>query len=200
MARCLILVMEGFADDEVEALRGALPREGHDVVLVGPQQGQTVTGAAGAEVRADRDPLHLDLNRAHVAIVPGGAAAAEALVATPSMVNVVYSVVHKGRLVAAAGAGVRLLPPAATQKPPNPVATGTKIVADNFLEGRRVTGDPAAREELEKAGARFVDRPVVAHDPVVTARSLAGPHLDRFLAELLPLLAKAERPVTGRIL
>jgi putative intracellular protease/amidase len=197
MARVLILVADGFPEGEVLPLAERLSEEGHGVDLTGPRQGAKVTGDKGATVTAARDPLHIDLNRAHAVIVPGGAAA-DLLAGTPSIVNVVYSVAHKGRLVATSGRGVQLLLRAGTQKSPNPVATGTKIL-ERFLAERRVTGDAAFKDELERSGARFVaDRAVVVDDPFITARSLSGADLERFLDELLPVLPRMELPVVAR--
>ena len=199
MARILVLVADGFDDQELQGLTKALREDGQDVVRVGPKRGETVTGKGGQEVQVDLDPLQVNHSASHVVVVPGGPGA-DKLVENSQMVNVVYSMAHKGRIVVAVGRGVRMLPPVAKQKSPNPVATGTKVLQGDLLKGRLVTGDAEARQELEKAGAHWSDGPVVTDLPLVTARSARGDDLGLLLDELAPLLPLAEQPVVSQIL
>lgn len=199
MARVLFLLADGFDDRDYKGLRGALEGEGHEVVPVGAERGATVTGSGGLEVQTERDPLHLDLNAYHVVVVPGGAGA-DRLVENSQMVNVVYSMAHKGRWLVLVGRGVRLLPPVGKQKSPNPIATGNRVLDSDLIKGRLVTGDPEVREELEKGGARWGGGPVRMDGVVASARSGHGGDLERLMEELAPALALAQRPVVSRIL
>ncbi len=199
MARVLLLLMDGFDDEEVRNLRRALEAEGQDVVLLGPKRGETVTGNNGDEIVCERDPLQVNLNTCHMVIVPGGPGADE-IADSPQMVNMVYSMAHKGREVIAVGRGVRALPPADKEKSPNPIPTGTKVLDAPLLKGRVVTGDPETREELEKAGARWGGGVLQADGVLVTARSARGTDLDRLMEELAPRFVISARPVVSRIL
>ncbi|MGL4551192.1 MAG: protein kinase domain-containing protein [Gemmataceae bacterium] len=54
------------------------------------------------------------------------------------------------------------------------------------LSGKRATGFPTVRQELERAGATYVDQPVVVDGPVVTGRNdaAAGEFADRLLEQI----------------
>jgi putative intracellular protease/amidase len=199
MARILLLLADGFDDEEVQGVEQALTKEGHEVVLVGAKRGKTVKGAGGQERVVALEPLQVNFNASHAVVVPGGKAA-DALVDSSQMVNVVYSVVHKGRLAVTLGRGVRILVPVGKQKSPNPVATGNRVIEGEVLKGRRVTGDLEVREELEKAKAVWSGERVVTDGPLVTAASGKGDDLRRLMEEMLPLLPMAEQPVVSRIL
>ncbi len=199
MARVVILLMDGFDDAQVTGLQSALGREGHEVVLVGEKQGTPVTGKNGTDLVCTLDPLHLNLSATHALVVPDGPAA-ENIAKSSNMVNMVYSVVHKGRFAIAIGHGVLVLPPVADQKSPNPIETGTKIVQGDLLKGRSVTGDPETREELEKAGAQWEGGTVCVDGPWITAHVRSQDDLERLVDEMLPLLVMAEQPVVSRIL
>lgn len=199
MARVLILLTDGFDDAPVTGLEAALQEEGHEVVFVGTKRGATVTGKSGTERVCDLDPLHVNLAASHAVVIPGGPGA-DALLESSQMVNVVYSVVHKGRFAVAIGRGVRMLPPVAKQKSPNPVETGTKIVQGELLKGRSVTGDPEVQEELEKAGALWQHQGVCVDGPWITANLDREGALERLVDEMVPFLVMAERPVVSQIL
>lgn len=199
MARILLLLMDGFDDEEVRNLRRALEAEGQEVVLLGPKRGERVTGQEGDEIVCERDPLQVNLNTCHMVVVPGGPGA-DQLAESAQMVNMVYSMAHKGRVVVAVGRGVLTLPPADKEKSPNPIATGTKVLDGPLLKGRVVTGDPDVREQLEKAGAKWGGGVLQADGVLVTARSAKGADLDRLMEELAPRFMMAARPVVSRIL
>jgi len=149
-----ILVSNGFEKDEVIGPRCYLERSGATALIVSPEIGKVV---AGPSVEGD-DTLSIDVSLGiaeekgfDALILPDGEKSVAALMMQPNTVKFVRSFVTAGSPIAAFSYAVNLL------------------IAANAVSGRRITSNAALREDLERAGAKWVDRPVVVDGDLVTA-------------------------------
>ncbi len=173
MPKALLLLADGFVDAHAVDLAGALQRQGFDVVRVGLKGGSEATSKTGRTVPVEKGYLDVNLNLYDLVVLPDGACA-DVFTDHKSFTNIVYTMLHKGRVVVALGRSVRALVPAQNQKTsPNPAPNGTRILQGDIVKGRRVAADAAVAQELQKAGAIPVDDPVVVDGPVVTAHGAA---------------------------
>ncbi|MOA15639.1 putative cysteine protease YraA [compost metagenome] len=76
------------------------------------------------------------------------------------------------------------------EKPVAAICHGPWLLADaNVLEGRTVTSWPAIRKDVERAGAKWVDQPVVQDGTLIFSRKPAD--AEAFAKTAISMLAKA---------
>jgi protease I len=163
-----ILVEDDFEDTELtEALR-SMKGAGARVVIVGSGSKDTYRGKRGVvKVNIDIEADKVDAADFDAVIIPGGDAP-EKMSRHPEMVALVRRLHEAGRVVAAICHGPRLL------------------ISAGIAKGRRLTSCSPLTVELEKAGAEWVDMPVVVDGNVVTSRKPADlPRFNRAIIELL---------------
>ncbi len=161
-----ILVSSGFEELEMTEPQRALLKLGASLKIVSPDPGLVngwhgqawghyfpIDVSIGSMLAADYDML----------LIPGGARHVGKLKDNPHTKRIVGSFVDGQKPVAVIDDGVVLL--------------GAKA------KGRRITSSEGVREELEGAGARWTDEPVVVDDTLVTAKGHEA--LDTFVAELV---------------
>ncbi len=166
----VLLLAPGF--EEVEAVTPAdfLRRAGIEVRLVGIG-GRLIEGGHGIHVQADLEIGELPAEVKGV-IVPGGAAGAANIAASPEAMALIRRLHEQGRLVAAICA-----------------APAVVLAPAGVLRGRRVTGFPGTEDRL--TGGRFVRNRVVVDGNLVTSR---GPGTAaEFALKLIELIAGREK-------
>jgi protease I len=148
--RIVVIVGKGFQDQEATVPIDFLEEEGADVVTVGPDTGD-VKGIHGAVIRVDHTFADLDPASFDAMVVPGGRSPAyvrkfeearEFVASFAATGKPLAAICHGGQLLAAAG----------------------------LAEGLTMTGYPKIKEEMEEAGAHFVDREVVIDRNIITSR------------------------------
>lgn len=174
--RIAILADNGVAGGELAAARKALEAAGAGTRIVAPRLGTLAPsggGAAGGSVSAqaalgDTSPEDYDA----LLIVGGG---------SPQLLRIEAAAVHFVRAffesekpVAALGDGLALL------------------IEAGVVKDRRVTGSAAAAAELRRAGAQWVDQPVVDDRGLVTGRS--GADVDAFNTQMIETFATQSLP------
>jgi deglycase len=148
--RVVVVVGKGFQDQEATVPIDFLEEEGAEIVTVGPETGD-IEGLHGAVIKvsstfADLDPATFD-----AMVIPGGRSPAH-----------VRKFDEAGGFIAAF---------AATGRPLAAICHGGQLLAAAGLaKGLTMTGYPKIREEMEAAGANFVDREVVVDGNIVTSR------------------------------
>jgi protease I len=168
MAKIAVPLAQDFEDSEFTVPCERLKELGHEVVVVGTKSGEKVRGKrneATAEVDVNAERLRADSFDA--VVIPGGYSP-DKLRTDPHVVAFVQRFFATGRPVAAICHGPQLL-----------------IEAD-VVRGRTLTSSPAVRKDLENAGARWIDRPVVEDQQLITSRKPAD--LDAFCDALLQRL------------
>lgn len=176
-----VLVADGFdqaeLDGPVEALRhhGArveviAPDRQHLPHIRGQHRGEAARGTPADRAIAEADPAAYD-----GLVVPGGLASPDAMRVSQPHLNFLRAFLDAGKPVALIGHAAWLLADA------------------DGASGRTLTAWPAIRRDLERAGATWVDRPVVHHGHLLTSRMPEDtPALSRALVKLLASVCRAE--------
>ncbi len=148
--RVAVVVGRGFQDQEGTVPIEFLRREGAEVVTVGLETGE-VKGLHGAVIRVEKTFEEVSPEEFDALVIPGGRSPAH-LRKHPAASDFVSRFAATGRPVAAICHGGQLL------------------AAAGLVKGLTMTGYPRIKEEMEAAGAIFVDRPVVVDGNIVTSR------------------------------
>jgi len=147
-----------------------LKEEGAEVVAVGPEEGE-YKSKLGYPAKAD---LAAAMSRAEdfdAVIIPGGYAP-DYMRRSPELVALVRKMAEQGKVVAAICHG------------------GWMLCSARVIKGKRVTSFYAIRDDLENAGATWVDKPVVRDGNLITSRVPSD--LPAFLREVISALAGSQ--------
>ena len=151
MSTIAALVGGGFEDVEytkpVEAFRNA----GHTITVVGRKAGEEVRGKHDTAVRVERAAGEVEPDQFDALFIPGGHSP-DKLRIDPDVVGFVRMFVESGRPIFLICHAPQLL------------------ITARLLEGRRITGWPSIRVDIENAGAEYVDEPVVEDGNLVSSR------------------------------
>lgn len=164
MARIAFLLADVYEDSEFRVPYDRLRDAGHDVVVLGLEQGRTVHGKNGDTFAVDAGPEAADAARFDAVVVPGGY--------SPDKVRT------NGRLVALVREA------AAADKPVAAICHAGWVLAEaDVVRGRTVTSYHSIRTDLVNAGATWLDEEVVVDGPLITSRTPAD--LDAFCEAIL---------------
>ncbi|MEZ4228762.1 MAG: type 1 glutamine amidotransferase domain-containing protein [Polyangiaceae bacterium] len=152
MAKVAVTLASDFEDSELTHPAVALEEAGHDVVVIGTEQGAILRGKRGqAKVTVRGTPKSHAAADFDALLIPGGYSP-DHLRTEPEMVAFVKHFVDQKKPVAAICHGPQLL-----------------IEAD-VVRGKRLTSWPSVRKDLENAGASWEDREVVEDGNLITSR------------------------------
>lgn len=152
MPKALIITAEGFEDIELLYPYYRLQEAGYETHIAAPL-GKSVRGKMGYQVDPTLSLKEVDPQDYDVLVLPGGRGPERVrLYCREEAKRIVSSFIENGKPVAAICHGPQLL------------LTAGKVV------GRRLTSYPGIRDDLEAAGANWVDEPVVVDDNLVTSR------------------------------
>lgn len=162
-----ILVETTFNDQEFWYPYYRVKEAGMAVTVVGAKAGQEYTGKYGTLVTADAGMEGVSANALDGIIIPGGYAP-DHMRRHPAMVQLVRDVFQGGKVVAAICHG------------------GWMLASAGILRGRTVTAFFSIKDDLENAGAIFVDQEVVVDGNLITSRT---PHdLPAFMKAIIAAL------------
>lgn len=165
--KVIVLVADLYQELEVWYPILRLKEAGAEVTVVGPRAGQAYKGKYGYPIVSDASAGQINIREYSGIIIPGGYAP-DIIRRYPEMVNLVKDVHKKGGTVAAICHG------------------GWVLASAKILEGRTVTGFFAIKDDLENAGAKFVDAEVVVDGNLITSRKPED--LPMFLTEIIKAL------------
>ena len=168
MVNVAILIDEGFEDSEFIYPYYRLLEAGINVDVVANEK-RTYSGKHGTTAKATQTIHGLESYDYDGVYVPGGHAP-ERLLREPEMVAFVTSLYETGKAVCAVCHGPSLLASA------------------GILKGRKVTAYHSVKDELERAGAYYADKPVELDGNIITARDPKS--LPEMMKLFLPLLEK----------
>ncbi len=167
MKRAVILVENGYEELELWVPYYRFLEHGLSTILAGPQAGTTYMGKHGLAARAEVACADVRLEDVGVILIPGGWAP-DRLRVHEAAVELVRTAVGKGIVVAAICHG------------------GSVLVSADVVRGRRITSTRSIRDDLQAAGAAWVDEPVVVDGCLATSRTPAD--LPRFLPAILAVI------------
>jgi protease I len=169
--RAIVLVADGFQDEEVSEPTAFLRAEGMDILHAGVKPG-TARGQHGRhEVEVETAAVAADPDEFDLLLIPGGSAP-ERLRVDDGVLQFVRAWFEAGRATAAICHGPQVL------------------ISAGVLAGRTVTCFAGIRDDVRLAGARYRDKTVVVDGRLVTSR--VPDDLPRFNEALLGVLAGEE--------
>ncbi len=168
--KVIVLVADLYQDLEVWYPVLRLKEAGAGVTIVGPEPRQTYKGKYGYPITSDASADQIDIDEYHGIVIPGGYAP-DIIRRYKEMVNLVKDADKKGKVIAAICHG------------------GWVLISADVLRGKTVTGFFAIKDDLENAGAKFVDAEVIVDGNLITSRKPED--LPMFLTEIIKLLEKA---------
>lgn len=163
-----VLIAEGFEDLEYWVTVMRLREEGAEVVSVGPNL-DTVTGKNALEGSADVTAEDVDAAELDGVVIPGGWAP-DKLRRYPEIVDIVKTVHEAGKTVGIICHG------------------GLVAITAGIVDGARATGSLGIKDDLENAGATWVDEAAFRDGNLVWGRVV--PDIPDFCRELVASLSE----------
>ncbi len=167
--RVALLVEDIYQDLEVWYPYYRLKEEGADMVVVGSGSAKSYTGKFGYPIDADQAASEVSAADFDAVVIPGGYAP-DIMRRYPDMVNLVREACLADKVVAAICHG------------------GWMLASAKILSGRTVTAFFAIKDDLEHAGATFVDVEVSVDGNLITSRK--PDDLPAFLRAIIAALEK----------
>ena len=150
--RIAVLVGEGYHDGEAYMPMGYLSNRGAVMTVIGPERGEVTAYNSDFTIQIQQAVTEVSINDFDALILPGGEAPAM-LRENEDVVSFVRDFFETGKVVAA-------------------ICHGPQVLARaGVLEGMTATGVGGIQEELEEAGATFVDESVVVYENLITSRT-----------------------------
>ncbi len=150
--RVAVLVENMYEDLELWYPAIRLQEAGAEVLLVGPVAGETYKSKHGYPATTDRAIADVKAEAFDAVVVPGGFSP-DYMRRNPAFRELVRAAVDEHKPVAAICHGPWML------------------CSAKVLEGRRATSFHSIREDMENAGATWVDEETVVDGPIITART-----------------------------
>ena len=166
--RIAVLVAEGFEDLEYWVTVMRLQEEGAEVISVGPTL-EPVTGKNCLEASADATADGVDAAELDGIVIPGGWAP-DKLRRYPEITSLVKSVYEQNKTVGIICHG------------------GLVAISAGIVNGVRATGSLGIKDDLENAGATWVDKAAFREGNLVWGRVV--PDIPAFCRELVAALAE----------
>ena len=167
--RVLVFVEQAYEDLELWYPKIRLMEEGMEVVVAGPER-LVYTGKNGYPCRADRTLDEVRAEEFDALVIPGGWA--------PDKLRRIPRVLELVREFDRAAKPIAMI-----------CHAGWVPISARILRGRKVTGVGAIRDDLENAGATFLDQSVVVDGHLVSSRTPLD--LPDFCRALIALLGAA---------
>jgi protease I len=165
--RVAILAENDYEDMELQYPLYRMKEEGAEVTVVGTGSASEYKGKHGLPVKADTTADKVKASDFDGVIIPGGWAP-DRMRRYPAMVDFVREMDSQRKLVATICHG------------------GWMLCSAKNVKGRTLTAVSAIKDDLENAGANFVDREVVRDGNLVTSRVPADlPAFCRTIVEVL---------------
>jgi len=162
-----ILVADLYQDLEVWYPLFRLKEAGIEVAVIGAEKNKVYKSKHGYEIKSDISAKEIKTETLDGLIIPGGYAP-DIMRRYPEMVNLVKTIYEQGKVVAAICHG------------------GWMLASAKILSGKTVTSFFAIKDDLEHAGARFVDAEVVVDGNLITSRKPED--LPMFVKEIIKAL------------
>ncbi|WP_298649497.1 type 1 glutamine amidotransferase domain-containing protein [uncultured Proteiniphilum sp.] len=146
-----VLLTEGFQDAEAYMPIGYLENKDIDITVIGPKTGRVKAYNSDFEIVVQKTVGEVSIDEFDALILPGGKAPA-VLREDPTVVAFAKNFFHTGKPVAA-------------------ICHGPQVLATaGVLQEVTTTGVGSIREELEDAGANYVDEALVIDGNLITSR------------------------------
>jgi protease I len=172
--RAAVLVEQQYQEMEVWYPIYRLREAGCTVVTVGPKAGQKYPSKLGYPVESDKAARDVSANDFDLLVIPGGFAP-DYLRRDPAILKLVGAMAEQGKIVAAICHGPWVL------------------CSTQALKGKKATCFFAIKDDVQNAGATYVDAEVVRDGNLITSRT--PDDLPAFLVAILAAV-KEHKPAT----
>ena len=125
---------------------------GAEVLVVGPEAEKSYTSKVGYPAKSEKAAKDINVDEIDAVIIPGGWAP-DYLRRTPAIVDLVKKAIDKGKVVAAICHG------------------GWLLCSTGLLKGRKLTSFSSIKDDMENAGAIWIDEPCVIDKNLITSRT-----------------------------
>ncbi|MED1739591.1 type 1 glutamine amidotransferase [Bacillus swezeyi] len=167
--KVIALVSEEFEDLELWYPILRLREEGAIVHLIGEQADHEYRGKYGVPAVSDYDMKNINIDEYDAVLVPGGWAP-DKLRRYPEVLQIIRTFNEK-------------------RKPIGQIChAGWVLISAGILEGRKVTSTPGIKDDMENAGAKWVNEPAVVDGHIVSSRR--PPDLPIYVKAFADLLAQ----------
>lgn len=146
-----LLVTHGFHGEETYMPIGYLVNKGFQVTVIGPEVGRVESWDRKYNILIEKSISDVTIEDFDALIIPGGSAPVR-MREVPEAVDYTIDFYYSGKVVASICHGPQLL-----------TVTG-------ILDGVNATGVSDIKEEMEIAGANYIDEAVVVHNNLITSR------------------------------
>ena len=165
--KIISLVHHDFEDLELWYPILRLREEGAIVHLAGEKANETYIGKYGVPADSDFDYGSIDADEYDAILVPGGWAP-DKIRRFPDVISLIRRMEE-------------------SKKPIGQIChAGWVLISAGILKGRNVTSTPGIKDDMENAGAYWVDEPVVVDGNLVSSRR--PPDLPDYLRELIRVI------------
>lgn len=168
MAKALIITGKFVQDVEYVYPYYRMQEAGFEVD-VAIRNKETVYGVIGVKVTPTIDIPDIRVDQYDLLILPGGARALEYLRQDHEILKIIRDFYEKGKVIASICHGSQLL------------------ISAKIIKGKKISGYYSIKDDIENAGATYVDAPVVVDGKIVTS-----PHykyMGDWMRETLKLLS-----------
>jgi len=167
--RALILAGKLIQDHEYIYPYYRLQEEGYEVD-VAVRGKETVLGQIGVRIVPTKDIPELDVKDYEVLVLPGGAKAMEYMRQDKEILQFIADFYASGKVIAAICHGSQLL------------------ISARLVKGKKVSGYYSIKDDIENAGATYVDAPYVTDERLVTSPHYK--HLGPWMKEVFEQVRK----------
>lgn len=173
MAKTILLLIEnGFRDEEAVYPYYRFKEAGYDVKTVGPEKGKEYRGKFGVVLKSDLSASQINLDNVIAVIIPGGYAPDKMRI-NKDMVDVVKNASLQSKIVAAICHG------------------GWMLAEADIIRGKKVTGYKAIATDLKNAGGEYINSEVIVDGNLVTSRT--PDDLPAFCRSILKLIESSSK-------
>ncbi len=158
-----ILISDHFHDAQAIYPYYRLMEEGYEVVYAG-QSLQEYVGKWGYKIQTTQKTALLRADDLTAIIIPGGFGAENQRI-DPIILGLIREMDRRGKIVGAMSHGCWV------------------IASANIIKNRRATCNKFIKDDIENAGAEYIDRPVVIDNNLITSRNTAD--LPFFVKEII---------------
>lgn len=143
-------------------------KEAGFVVVTATEDGKEVLGVYGTKISADTDFNSLNVNDFDALIIPGGARAMEYIRQNQKVLQFIHDFNSSGKIIACICHGAQLL------------------ISAKVVRGRRISGYYSIKDDVENAGATYVDAPAVIDGNIITSPHYK--HMGDWMRETMKLV------------
>lgn len=167
-----ILVEKMYEDLELWYPYFRMQEEGAKVDLIGPEAGKKYDSKHGYPAKTDKSITNVSGNDYDMVIIPGGYSP-DHMRRNPKMIEFVQEVYDNGGYAAAICHG------------------GWMLASADIIRNKKMTCYYSIKDDIENAGAKFIDEPVVNDGRIITSRNPFD--LPHFCREIITTLAKSKK-------